>query len=180
MALARAPNLDPEDEDYCEPLYDEEEYTELRNLPPPLRVPLTAQTQFIKDANGWIHLIKEGKELHTPSLSTSSQAVVPPNTTLDDVITAYERRADQWKEYPSYAEATEFFQQTIARISTLKVDRCVCIGIGTFAGIHPYCTGDESFYQLASLETVLQILSKSPLSLASHVLSPPDMERFAC
>lgn len=170
MSVIRAGDVDPEGEEYAEPDYDEVDYYDRVGILPPLRVSLVGQTGMVKDANGWVHLIRDGKEQGPPSLCEHAQATVPPGLTLDDVIQAYEKRAAQWKESPHHAELVGFLRRTVLQVRDLKLDSCVCVGIGTFAGEHPYCPGGRSMDQLAAVETVLDVLGECLAALNPPIL----------
>lgn len=160
MTLLRAGNIDLESEEYVEADYEDTTWYKERGIPPPLRPTLGDRTEFVKDANGWIHLIKNGRETGYGSFQTPMISDVPPGLMVDDVFTKYEEQATEWKGSSLYAEMVDFVQHTIMQVEDLELDSCTCIGIGTFAGEHPYCPGGRSFGQLAAIESLVEILRK--------------------
>lgn len=158
MALERAAFHDSDLQESAEPNYDETVYSMERGIPQPLPVPLIGETRFIKDPNGWLHLIKDGKESQAPMLYDHRKSIAPPGMTLNDLVMAHEERTARWKEASCCAEMIEFFQSTISKVQDFTLKSCICIGIGTFTGTHPYCPGDRSFDQLIAFEAILDTL----------------------
>lgn len=158
MALERAASHDSDLQEFAEPNYDETVYSIGRGIPQPLPVPLIGETRFIKDLNGWLHLIKDGKESQAPILYESRKSIAPPSMTLNDLVMAHEERTARWKEGSCCAEIIDFFQTTISKVQDFTLKSCICIGIGTFTGTHPSCPGDRSFDQLIAFEAILDIL----------------------
>lgn len=162
MVVERAKPIDPESEVYTEPCYEERSCHSEGNIPEPLRIPLTGPDRYIKDANGWIHLVKDGRE-EGSSFSKETTAVAPPGVLLADLTQAHTKRATQWKESSCCKELTRLLQDTIIKLPNLRLDTCIGVGIGSFGGVHPYCPGNASFDQLTAFEAIVEILRQPSL-----------------
>ena len=65
------------------------------------------------------------------------------------------------KQSSSCADTISYVKNISQEVQGIILISCVCVGIGTFAGEHPYCPGVGSFYQLAAFEAMLDVLRKS-------------------
>ena len=179
MALLRAPAIDPESDDFAQPIYEDpgSDYYQNDELLPPLRVPLKeGHTGFIEDANGWVHLIKNGREQGGASRTDHvKKSVAAPVMTLDEVKAKYEQRMKQWRNSSFCTAMIRFFEQTLLNAQSLKLDHCACVGIGTFTGEHPHCRSEYGpLDQLAALETLLEILRQKH-NISSVIIQDPVM-----
>ena len=61
-----------------------------------------------------------------------------------------------------FTDLVEFFEHTLLKLENLRLDTCICMGLGTFTTAHTYCSPDPepSLYQLAAFETMLEIIRK--------------------
>ena len=93
----RAGNINPESEEYSEPIYDDEPpiYYRDHKFGPPLRPIIGEKIEFVKDANGWIHLIKDNQEQGHSSHSETQTSTVSSEVTMDTIIAKYEERLHQ-------------------------------------------------------------------------------------
>ena len=154
----RASQWDSDDEEFAEPVFDEQDYTG-RGLPPPIH-PDLSENGFSRDRNGWTHLVMDGRVIRSYK-DSSTPSSLRPNVTLGDVVARYEDVHTKWKESKDYKRILQTFKKQVLGQIDVRVDRCVIVGLGTFTGSHPNCNGDNRpMHQLALLETVLQVMRR--------------------
>ena len=114
-------------------------------------------TRFVKDANGWVHFMKDDEEAGCHHVN-HQRASTPMDRSLSDVLNEYERRASEWRQSAQCGEIISILREGVMEEEGLVIDACICAALGTFSGEHPYCPGDKSMDQLMLLETVLEVL----------------------
>ena len=162
--MDRAAAVDVELVEYEEPYeYDGSDYSVERfNLQPLVPFAFDGPDRFVKDANGTVYLLKDGRKQNTTKYSEQGKSIPRLDATLESVVQAYEERAALWKQSSSCIETISFVKSISQEAPGLVLTSCVCVGMGAFAGDHPYCTGGPSFDQLAAFEAILDVLRKLP------------------
>ena len=159
--LLRAAAIETNSIEFHNPCYDDDLYGVIK-VPTPLRpTPLLGETVHVLANNGRVHLLKNGKEQGRPYHASIPQSIAPPGLTLDDVTLEYENRTAKWRESQACAQLVRFFQTDILERPGFYVDSCVCVGVGSFTGEHPYYGDNRSMHQLGMLETILDVLRES-------------------
>ena len=130
---------------------------------PPLQ-PNIEVDGYSTDANGWLHLVKNGEEKRAAESSSFPRSITPHHKKLQDVQAEYADILRGWRISQAYINLIEFIKENLLKAEGLVVDRIAIFGLGTFCSEHPYCrTGDDEnevpMTQLAHVETLLELLS---------------------
>lgn len=125
--------------------------------PPPPRA------HFIRGAEGWVHRFEGGIETLAFKSAGDEVAEIPDGLTLGQALDNYKASLVSFKQSSSCAEITNLLENTLLKLPTMKISTCIATGLGTFTAPHPYCSEnpETSLIQLAALEFILDVLSKS-------------------
>ena len=126
------------------------------------------------DGDGWTHITRG-----PPAKDVLDEECDPTYAEAPDpsVIAAqHERLAHQWKQRPQYKEIVDFFDQVLLKLDGFRIDRCMCVGMGSFTVSQfrtrwrdrngNLCKGfgsrdvNVSFSQLVAFESWIELLRK--------------------
>ena len=82
-------------------------------------------------------------------------SAIPAGLTIQKVRDTFHRYLKAWKESSCFKELTKILEQLVLASDGVRVERCVCLGLGSFTGGVP---SDASMYELAALVSILEIL----------------------
>ncbi|KAE8349076.1 hypothetical protein BDV28DRAFT_141997 [Aspergillus coremiiformis] len=134
----------------------------------------------VTDPSGWTHVTAGGKSARralrttqqhhdSPEPGERSQILVPAEAPTQ---LTWEGLQAQFRTYRERWEGSESWRVVEAQLSSVRVDRIVCIGLGSPSGFLKGGWVDRrsvSMYQLAGLVSVLDLIKKSV----------PDLQVFA-
>ena len=142
------------------------------HLPQPQKMPHTSRKKQqgprkrleITDDSGWTHVTKGTlKQKHALQYAPSSTghenlspAAIPRGLNIQDVPTAFEKHMKIWKG-SSCLQTLRIIFQNASLASNIRINNCVCLGLGTFTGGK---FPETSFFELAALVSFLEILSE--------------------
>ena len=154
MALVKAPNVTSGSDEEERPVYRAEAGDH------PWPISLQGPDRFIVDGQGWIHLRKNRRESLPPWKETMEPARTAENITTKDVDRALSERRGQWVASNARTDCDAALRSMMFRNRDLRVDQCLCIGIGTFSGMNPYEPLNRPLGQIAALFTFITRLRK--------------------
>jgi len=115
----------------------------------------------ISDASGWTTIIKGSKpqQHHQPLVFSAPVAAgpsgIPAGLTIQKVNDTFQRYLKPWKQSDCYKELKNVLEQSVLTSQVVKLERCVCLGLGSFTG---GATVEASLWELAALVSILEIL----------------------
>lgn len=134
----------------------------------------SAQVHLTVDDEGWTHILQGDVEMERTHGESMGLAKAADGLTLEQIIKDYQVYVNRFKKSRHHAELTAIFENTILELDKLQVSSIICTGLGTFSGAHPYCDPNPavSLYQLAALETMLEILGTTQGGEKTKISSP--------
>ena len=126
----------------------------------------------ITDGSGWTHITrgttnqKHRQEFTawSPGSEELKPAGIPPGLRLRDVTKSFDRYTTLWKDSLCLNDLQNVLTDNVLA-SYSEITSCVCLGLGSFTG------GDRtetSFFQLAALNSILEILGQQNGDFISH------------
>lgn len=118
----------------------------------------------VTDANGWTTVTKGVRQQNNrqPVVSDGSTRVepllpstIPPGLTYQEVKENFQRYLRIWKASSCFIALKEVLKQSVLTSRAVKLERCVCLGLGSLTGGG---TVDASCWELAALVSILEIL----------------------
>ena len=122
----------------------------------------TQQKRFqVTDTTGWTHIIKGSRSQSNQQhlLSTSLQPTeISEGLTLEKVLEKHETCTRRWRESDCLKEVERILHEEVLTSNKVIITRCVCLGLGSLT--RAYGETANSWYELATLISVLEILGK--------------------
>ena len=133
----------------------------------------------VTDEAGWTHVtrgVASKRKRNSFFAGTRTEGVpfgpaaVPPDLTFQNVTDKFERRLKSWQNSRCFNELRKILSQQVLVSKAIKIDRCVCLGLGSFTG---GVTSEASIYELTALDSILELLCLSSclLLLANYPTS---------
>lgn len=115
----------------------------------------------VTDITGWTHIVKgsknRGKALHTLPMRFEP-AEFPDGLTFDMVLEQHQKCMRRWQESDCLNALERIISGQVLTSENLRITRCICLGLGSLTR-NDGC-GERSRYQLTTLISVLEILSR--------------------
>jgi len=118
----------------------------------------------ISDASGWTTITRGSRlqQLHQPLISNAPvgagplrPSALPAGLTIQKLSDTFQRYLKTWKESDCFKELTKVLEYSVLTSRVVKLERCVCLGLGSFTG---GATVEASLWELAALVSILEIL----------------------
>ena len=143
--------------------------------PPPKRLQIT-------DSSGWTHIAKgtsfprrQQRQHLLSSLPNATgffqPAEIPPGLTTEKVQKDFQQCLKVWKASTCFHELKAILERRVLASNAVEIDRCVCLGLGSFTGGK---TAEASMYELVALVSALEIVCASCLLFAFRSASLPS------
>ena len=121
--------------------------------PQPKRIQVT-------DPSGWTHIIKGSKsqrnQLHIKPMAHLKPKEIDPALTVEKLHELLGRFTREWEESECCEKVQALLEQQVMTSENVNITRCVCLGLGSLAGIDG---AKASWYELVALISILNILS---------------------
>ena len=128
--------------------------------------------RHVEDGNGWTYVVRGpvqkscngeivgpdntgGHSLREPPIGTKNRLA------LDKAQKLYAGITRKWKETACWQELERTFQQQVLGLESLQITTCICLGLGSLTSEKLYARPQTSMYQLAALESMLELLGIS-------------------
>lgn len=139
----------------------------------------------VTDDSGWTHItrgtIKQPRRQPPTSnapieKSSLRPAEIPPGLTIQKVRQNFNHHLKIWKASTCFLELRKVIERQVFASHAVKIDRCVCLGLGSFTGGR---TVEASMYELAALVSIFEILCLFPFSPSSSSTSLLSLSYFS-
>ena len=121
--------------------------------PQPKRIQVT-------DTSGWTHIIKgsssQRNQLHIQPMALLKPKEIDPTLTMERLDQLLRACTRLWEESECCGKIRTMLKQKLMESENINITSCVCLGLGSLAGIDGV---KASWYELAALISILNILS---------------------
>lgn len=121
--------------------------------PQPKRIQVT-------DTSGWTHIIKGSKsqrnQLHIQPMAHLQPKEMDPELTAERLDELLRRFTREWEESDCWGKILTMLEEQFMKSENVNITSCVCLGLGSLAGIDG---ARASWYELVALISILDTLS---------------------
>ena len=116
--------------------------------------------QQITDSSGWTHIVK-GLKQDRAAVSHGSFSQIQDSLTLEEYRKVFNSRYQPlWQESECLQSLTRIFDRIVQRTDSVKLKRCVCLGLGSLTIGNP-----TPSYELAAFLSILDKLGMFAVSM---------------
>ena len=144
--------------------------------------PKTRQNRrHIEADDGWTHVVRGpaqkthkwetlGPETADEPCVGGKPTVIKNGLTLDKAQKLYAGIARKWKETACWQELERVLRQQVLKLESLHITTCICLGLGSLTSDSTHGRPETCMYQLAALESMLDLLGSSLEALSMSQL----------
>lgn len=118
----------------------------------------------ITNPSGWTTITKGTSKQRQPASKSFEPYMsehlephpAPAGLTIQKVRNTFERYRRIWEESTCFQDTKRILETHAFSSATVQIDRCVCLGLGSFTDGR---THDASMYELVALHSILELLS---------------------
>lgn len=123
-----------------------------KSNPQPKRIHVT-------DPSGWTHIIKGSKsqrnQLQIKPMAHLKPKEIDPAQTVERLHKSLGRFTQEWEESECFGNVRTMLEQQVMKSENVNITSCVCLGLGSLAGIDG---PKAAWHELAALISILDIL----------------------
>lgn len=114
----------------------------------------------VTDSSGWTHIIKGSKsqrdQLQIKPMAHLKPQEIDPALTEERLHSLLGKYTREWEESECFGKVKTMLEQQAMNSDKVNITSCVCLGLGSVAGIDG---AKASWYELVALISILDILS---------------------
>ncbi|KAL8823101.1 MAG: hypothetical protein Q9191_006177, partial [Dirinaria sp. TL-2023a] len=127
----------------------------------------------LTDSSGWTYITKgTSAQRHQlpPASGHTLPSPVPLGSSIVKVHHTYDRYLKAWRNSTCFTETVEILERILLTSERVKIDRCVCLGLGSFTSGPAV---EASMYELVALTSILDFLSHKQYKISEIYTQDP-------